>query len=530
MRLSLSELRRQLVLEPAAATAALALGSVMLQAGDGRAAALWLSAAEALDPTREELADSLQSLAAAYFSAGHAGPAARLWQRVLARGRAGLAHVWNDYGVALDHLGRPGEAGRAFRRAAALAPDGAATQANLADLKFREQAFASAVLVANRATTDPGALMTAGNALLRLARPQAAANRLRRALALAPGEVVGLTALATAASAEEDLATAGLWLRRALAVRPDDAGASNNLATWYLTKGDLRRGFALYEWRWRRPEAERRREGLPEWRGEALAGRTLLLYAEQGLGDALQMVRYAPLLARSGVRVIVECPPALFRLFRSLSGDIPLCVPGDRPVQADVQAAIMSLPWLCGTSLETVPAEIPYLAAEPGLVRELAPRFRVPGRRIGLVWQGNPRQIDEPYRSVPLNCLESLLRSPGATFYALQKDHGRDQMAALPAGLGLVDMGPDLADLSTTAAVMAHLDLVITPCTAIAHLAGALGRPVWILLKRAPDWRWMLDREDTPWYPTARLVRQRRPGDWREIGMRLTNMLAEWRG
>jgi Flp pilus assembly protein TadD len=529
MRLSMPDPRRRLAFDPADASAAVSHGSAALAAGDGRAASLWLGAASALDPARPDLAGPLQDLASALFSIGHPAPAARFWARALKGPGAADAGIWNNLGVALDHLGRLAEAGTVFRRAAALAPDGGAAFANLADLNFRAANFASALTLARRAGQDAGALTTAGNALLRLARPLEAAAQVRRALCLAPEQVVGLTARATAALAIEDLATAGLWLARALAVRPDDVGANNNLSTLHLTRGDLRRGFALYEWRWRRPESGRRREGLPEWRGEPLGGRTLLLYVEQGLGDALQMVRYAPLLARSGVRVVVECPPELRRLFSSLPGDVGLSLRGE-PVQADLQAAMMSLPWLCGTSLETLPSATPYLAAEPGLLRAFAPRFAAPGRHVGLVWQGNPRQVDEPHRSVPLACLAPMLGQNGVTFHALQKDHGRDQMAALADPTVLVDQGPALVDLATTAAIMTHLDLVITPCTATAHLAGALGRPVWILLKRAPDWRWMLDREDTPWYPTARLVRQRRPGDWGEVGMRLREMMSEWLG
>jgi tetratricopeptide (TPR) repeat protein len=529
MRFSVAELRRRLALNPADPSAAVSHGSAALAAGNGRAANLWLGAAATLDPARSDLAGPLQDLAVALFSSGHPAPAARLWGRALKGAGGADAAIWNNYGVALDHLGRVHESGTAFRRAAALAPGGGAAFANLADLSFRAGGFAAALALARRAGPDAGALTTAANALLRLARPIAAAAQARRALCLAPDQVVGLTALATAALAVEDLATAGLWLPRALAVRPDDVGANNNLSTLHLTRGDLRRGFALYEWRWLRPESGRRREGLPEWRGEPLGGRTLLLYAEQGLGDALQMVRYAPLLARSGMRVIIECPPDLLRLFRSLPGDIGLCLPGE-PVLADVQAAMMSLPWLCGTSLETLPSATPYLAAEPGLLRDLAPRFAAAGRHVGLVWQGNPRQVDEPHRSVPLACLAPMLGQSGVTFHALQKEYGREQMSALADPAALVDQGPALVDLATTAAMMTHLDLVISPCTATAHLAGALGRPVWILLKRAPDWRWMLDREDTPWYPTARLVRQRRPGDWSEVGMRLRDMMSKWLG
>ena len=497
-----------------------------LTEGRGDPAARWLSAADALKPDQVDLAPPLQALATAYFAAGLFDRAAWAWARSLACRREN-ATGWNDYGVTLDRLDRAERARAAFRRALAIAPEAPAALANLADLTFRGGRMAEALVIARRAGIDAGALATAANALLRLGRPTLAATYHRRVLCVAPDQVIALTGLATSALAEEDIATAGRWLRRALAVRPDDIAANNNLATWHLTQGDLRRGFARYEWRWHRPEAGPRRPGLPEWQGEPLSGRTVLLYQEQGLGDALQAARYVPILSATGARVVVECHPALLRLFRSLPGKAELCRRGE-PVEADLQAPLMSLPYLCGTTLATLPHDVPYLRPDAELVRHVAPRLAGAGRRIGLVWQGNPRQVDEPHRSIPLALLDPLLRLSGATFYALQKDHGREQMAAVPADIRPIDLGPDLVDLATTAAVLSHLDLVITTCTAVAHLAGALGRPVWVLLKRGPDWRWMLDREDSPWYPTARLLRQRRTGDWQEVATRLTGRVAEW--
>jgi hypothetical protein len=267
---------------------------------------------------------------------------------------------------------------------------------------------------------------------------------------------------------------------------------------------------------------------LPEWNGEDLAGRRILLYQEQGLGDVLQAVRYVPVLARAGGKVAIECQPVLHRLLRSLPGSPRLLAQGEQ-VAAELQAPLMGLPRLLGTDLGSIPGGEPYLSAEDALIASTAPLLQGEGRRIGLVWQGNPRQVDEPHRSIPLRALAPLLKLDGATFHGLQRDHGRDQLGDVPEGR-VVDLGPRLDDLATTAAIVAQLDLVITTCTAMAHLAGALGRPVWILLKRGADWRWMLDRSDSPWYPSARLFRQRRPGDWRGVADQVTEMTRAWIG
>ena len=519
-------LRQQLSLDPSSWPAATRYAVLALEAGRGHPAALWLSAAGAIHPNHYALLKPLQTLAAAYFAAGFFADASLSWARAL-RLSDGNEDNWINRGAALERLGRYSEARQSFRCALVIAPAGQTALYNLADIAFSEARWVEAIAVARRAGIDAAAITTAANALLRLGRPIEAAQHFRRALCLDPGMIGALSGMATAKMAEEDIASSGIWLRRCLVIRPDDVSVNNNLATWFLSQGNLRPGFALSEWRWLRPEAEQRRRGAAEWQGESIAERSILLYQEQGLGDALQMARYVPLLSKMKARVVIECHQALLRLFRSLSGDIELCLPGGS-LQTDVQAPMMSLPRLFGTTLETIPGSVPYLFPEEKIVRQLAPKLASRKRRVGLVWQGNPRQVDEPHRSIPLSFLLPLLQRPDVTFYSLQRDHGRDQLAMLPDGVDIVDLGPDLSDLAVTAAVLSHLDLVITTCTAVAHLAGALGRPVWILLKRAPDWRWMLDREDSPWYPTARLLRQRRPGDWQEVSTRLSQTFTEW--
>ena len=521
-------LRRRLAADPGDGQGALAYANLALGSGNGDAAAIWLGAAAAIRPLLPDLFPSLRALGHAYLSAGLADLAARTLRRALVAHGADW-ETWNDFGVLKDRLSCPDDAGRAFRTAIAVSPAAETALSNLADLLFRAGAYAAAGEIACRVAGNAEALVTAGNSALRSGRPVAAARCFRRSLALAPQFPPSLVGTAVAAMTSDDVAGAGPWLHRAGALDPNDVGLNNNLATWHLVQGDYLRGFALYEWRWRRPEAGAPRSGLPEWSGEPVAGRRLLLYAEQGLGDVLQMARYAPLLSGLGASVTIECQAPLLRLLAGLPGAPRLVRAGER-VDADLQAPLMSLPRLFRTTIETIPGDVPYLFAETELISSTAALFTAPGRRVGLVWQGNPRQVDEPHRSIPLALLAPLVALPGATFYGLQRDHGRDQLDTFSGRDRLVDLGPELDDLATTAAILSHLDLVITTCTAVAHLAGALGRPVWILLKRGADWRWLLDRPDSPWYPTARLIRQRQPGDWREVAERVTKMAQAWIG
>jgi Flp pilus assembly protein TadD len=520
--------RRRLVLEPADELSARRYVEDAIARGDGDGAARWLGAIMALSPLTPDLAAPLRNLGQAYLAAGWLDRAALMLQRA-ASAQAVDWQGWNDLAVVQDRRGRPEEALRALKVAAVVAPEAATVLSNMADLLFRTDAHAEALRVASRVHADADASTTAGNSDLRLGRPRSAERHFHRAIALAPFSVPSLVGLGVARMTDEDVADAGRWWRRAQAIDPDKVDLNNNLATWSLVQGDYGRGFELYEWRWRRPEARSRRRGLPEWGGEPLNGRRILLYQEQGLGDVLQMARYVPVLARQGAEVVVECQPILHRLFRSLSGKPRLVVEGEA-VDADVQAPFMSLPRILKTDLASIPGGGAYLSADDDLVASTAGLVSAVGRKIGLVWQGNPRQVDEPHRSVPLAALGPLLDLPRATFYGLQRDHGRDQMNDPRVRGRLIDLGLELDDLATTAAVLIHLDLVITTCTAMAHLAGALGRPVWILLKRGADWRWMLDRTDSPWYPTARLFRQRRPGDWQEVAKQVTEAARTWIG
>jgi hypothetical protein len=251
----------------------------------------------------------------------------------------------------------------------------------------------------------------------------------------------------------------------------------------------------------------------PAWRGEPLAGRRLLVWAEQGLGDTLQFVRYARHLADLSAEIVVEVQPELERVVRQSLPDIEVIARGGPPPRFDVHAPLMSLPHRLGTHLDTIPADVPYLKADEARMARWADRLgpRDAGRRIGVVWAGNVQSSNLRRRSLDPGLLGALADVPGVEWFSLQKGS-----AARPP-VDMTDWTAELLDFADTAALLTQLDLVITVDTAVAHLAGALGRPVWIMLLNAPDWRWLLRRADSPWYPTARLFRQHQPGDWNSV-------------
>jgi tetratricopeptide (TPR) repeat protein len=315
----------------------------------------------------------------------------------------------------------------------------------------------------------------------------------------------------------------------AVKLDPLHAGAQYNLALTELRLGDWEHGWPDYEARWRFREVHRHPRVFrqPRWQGEPLERRTILLHAEQGLGDTIQLCRYATLVATRGGRLIVQVQPAAERLVRSLGvvrSGLAIALPlGAELPDFDLECPLMSLPAVFGTTVDTVPWPGAYLGADAGEVREkrsLFPSVRINSRtgqrvlRVGLAWAGNPRYKADRQRSMALNFLIPLLQTPGVTWISLQKGIAAQQLAALNSSIFIWDGSSKDRDLAETAALVATLDLVITTDTCIAHLAGAMGKSVWILLPHLGDWRWMQQTESTPWYPAARLFRQRTPGDW----------------
>lgn len=306
--------------------------------------------------------------------------------------------------------------------------------------------------------------------------------------------------------------------RRAIAIRPDMPAAHFNLGTALLTLGDLQNGFKEFEWRWQTPELSlsHRKFAQPRWNGERIDGKTILLHAEQGFGDTIQFIRYALQVVEAGGKILLACQPELKRLLSCAPG-IQQITAGDVPLpRFDLHCPLMSLPLVLKTTLNNLPAPIPYLSAEPALAEEWREKFKTHAGRfkVGLIWAGRPTHTHDSRRSIALQQLAPLTQIEGCTFFSLQKGNRADQASQPPAGMELIDLGPQLHDFADTAAVLDQLDLLITVDTASAHLAGAMGRPVWVLLPFAPDWRWMLGRNDSPWYPTMRLFRQPSLDDW----------------
>lgn len=315
---------------------------------------------------------------------------------------------------------------------------------------------------------------------------------------------------------------------RALACKPGDPSARFGLAFLHLTLGEFDLGWPLYESRFEVPALANpaRHFSAPRWNPvEPLAGKTLLVHAEQGLGDVIQFCRYLPLLAEQGASVVFEVMPSLKALLRTLPAAIRLAGRGEPLPPVDYFCPLLSLPLAFKTRLDTIPARVPYLAAQPERIARWAPRLHgLPGLRVGLAWQGNlavEKLIWARGRSIPLAALEPLAQLPGVHLVSLQKGPGVEQLHNGPFAERIIDLGAELDPgpdaFLDTAAVMADLDLVITSDTSIAHLAGALGRPVWVALAASPEWRWGLGRTDTPWYPTMRLFRQTTDGDWKVV-------------
>lgn len=310
-----------------------------------------------------------------------------------------------------------------------------------------------------------------------------------------------------------DLARAEQYFRRLCAARPDDAAAHFNLAVTLLRAGRLREGFEEYEWRWQVAQfaAQRRKFSQPVWHGEPLDGRRILIWGEQGAGDAIQFVRYAALVRKAGGEPILEVLPHLERLLGWLERGYPVVNALSTGVKFDVQCPMMSLPHRFDTALDSIPPSARF-SVPAGLRAKWAARLRTERMSVGVVWATNPTYLNNAARSLPAHQLLPLTRLPGIQCWGLQVGP-----AAADTPDGMVNLAGDLMDFADTAAAISELDLVITVDTAVAHLAGSLGKPVWLLLTYAPDWRWMLDREDSPWYPTMKLFRQKRPGDWGDV-------------
>jgi tetratricopeptide (TPR) repeat protein len=424
------------------------------------------------------------------------------------------------------------EAEAAARRAHALRPESVEHLTTLGRVLLRHGKSADAVPFLETAVDrDPASFAATnvlGMALEELGRTVEAEARYRRALEIgeAPEVYFNLgNVLRDQHRADEAIAA----YDRAIEIRPDFAEAHVHAAFALLLKGDYPLAWREYEWRWRVPAfaGSRRNFGKPVWDGAPLAGRVLLLHAEQGFGDTLQFVRYAGVAAGTGGRVVLECQPALAGLMASAAGVDRVVAGGDPLPEFDCHAPLLSMPRLSGTTLETVPGNVPYLAADPTRVGRWRQRFAGhPGLNIGIAWQGTAERRGNPARACPLSAFKPLLENPEFRLYSLQKEIRAEDR---PLAAGLTDLSGEFGDFTDTAAAIAALDLVVSIDTAVAHLAGALGRPTWLLLSTAGDWRWLMGRADSPWYPSIRIFRQDRPREWADVLDRVAAAAGEFR-
>jgi tetratricopeptide (TPR) repeat protein len=413
----------------------------------------------------------------------------------------------------------PGNATYINRRAAALLRLGRPGEA-LAEL--------DRILGVQPAHVD--ALGNRGNVHLRLNRPDDAIADYNAALRVAGDSAQLLTNRAHALRRLDRVAEAVADLRRAVALRPDFAEAHFELGMAHLTLGDFAIGWSEYEWRWATGAfaASRRAFSSRQWTGaQKLAGKTVLLHAEQGLGDTLQFVRYAPLVARLGATVILEVQPELVALLATTEGAARVIARGDKLPPFDLHCPLMSLPRAFRTQDGSVPADIPYVAVPAEANARWAQWQRMPRPCVGIAWAGRAAHHNDVNRSLPLALLAPLLRRRDIQFISLQRDLREGDAAVLDGLANVVDVGRELHDFADTAAVIGRLDAVVAVDSAVAHLAGALGRPLLLLLPHAADFRWLRGRQDSVWYPSARLLRQEGFGDWSGALARLDTHLDQ---
>jgi Flp pilus assembly protein TadD len=403
----------------------------------------------------------------------------------------------NNLGLVLTDLGRLSEAEAHCRQALQIMPTFAEAYNNLASVLKRRD------------------------------RLEEAAGSYRQAIRLQPGMAVAYSNLGLTLHELGYFDEAAASCREAIRLQPNYAGAHNNLGISRLLQGDYLAGWPEHEWRLWCEGGLMPRFPQPMWDGSRLDGRTILLHAEQGLGDTVQFIRYGAIAKQLGGRVLLACQRTLLALLRRYRFIDAIYTEGDAVPAFDVYAPLLSLPYCLGQySVEQFPHDVPYLDCDPQLLDQWRRRLQsVTGFRIGIAWQGNPAHMNDHRRSLPVTHFVGLAQVPNVSLISLQKGPGREQLQQTP-GLAL-DLGNELADLSDTAAVLSTLDLVICVDTAVAHLAGALGVPTCLAIPFIPDWRWQLQRDDSPWYPTMRLFRQRQHHDWNDVFVRLKQALVE---
>jgi tetratricopeptide (TPR) repeat protein len=449
--------------------------------------------------------------------------------------RLDYVDAYSNLGTIFKDLGKLDEAILLYRQAIALNKEASASYCNLG-VALREQGKATEASAAYKAAIvmQPDHEWAYANlgAVLEEANDWNNAIRCcRRAVRINPGLALAHFNLGTSLKALNRLAEAAESFRAAIALNPDFVEAHFGLAQLLLMQDDFETGWQEYAWRLQLKDNAWMRSihdiyPRPIWTGEDLHGKSLLIYAEQGMGDAIQYARYIPLILERGATLTLAVHPPLKMLFKAIEGVSVVALDESWPA-LDFHCPMLNLPRIFETKPDSIPADVPYLRADAAKTERWRARIGGEGLRVGVVWAGNPRQRGDRLRSPRLAAMAPLFDVPGVQFVSLQMGAGREDIAANPLPPHVLDLGEEIEDFSDTAAIMARLDLVITSCTAPLHLAGALGRPTWAMIPFAPHFLWQLDRTDSPWYPSLRLYRQEQPGSyWGDVVARITNDLA----
>ena len=470
--------------------------------------------------------------AVALHRQGRLDEAEKVYNRVL-KGRRDHFDALHLLGMLNHQRGKAGEAYRLITAALKVNPRSPDALSNLAlvlhALKRDGEALANIDKALALAPDHVDAHNNHGNRGRVLGRELDAVAAYDQALSAMPGHVSSWMNRGLAFAALNRHQDALSSYGRALALQPDHADTHFNEALSLLTVGDYVRGFQKYEWRWKRTGANARpRFRQPPWLGEySLANKTILIHAEQGLGDTIQFARYAPRLARAGAKVMLEVQPELKTLLSSIDGVSSVIARGEALSPFDAHCPVASMPLACRTSLANVPDDIPYLRAGDERVAKWRPRLEpVAQPRVALVWAGRAAHVNDRNRSIALAEFEPLLASGGVRFVSVQRELRPADAERLAGDSRILHVGDDLSDFAETAAVLTLCDLVICVDTSVAHLAGALGRPTFVLVPFQPDWRWTANRATSPWYPQIRLFRQPVPGDWKSAIRHVSEALA----
>jgi tetratricopeptide (TPR) repeat protein len=505
--------RRVISQQPGHAQAMALMGALALQTGRLPSAANWIGRAIAADPC---VASYHCNLGEAHRRMEHVEEAIAAFRRAIELNPE-LAIAHNNLGIVLSDHGRWREAAAAFAEAIRIQPDCAPFHSNrgnaLKELGELDAASAELRTAIELQPENAEAHNNLGVVLSAKGEDVAAVASYLKAIELNPRYGDAYTNMGNALFATGDADRAIAACRKAVEVAPEAPQAHWNLAVALLRTGNFEVGWPEHEWRLKtKLKFPVRPFPQPQWMGEELAGRTILLHCEQGFGDAIQNVRYVHLVAKRGGKIILECHPELRRLFNDFPHTDRVIARGEPLPAFDLHCPLSSLPFACRTTLNSIPADVPYLKPEPELARRWRDKIGSGGMKVGLVWAGNPTHPNDKTRSIMLQQLAPLAAS-GIEFHSLQKGPAASQLAA-PAGLRVVDHLGELQNYADTAALISQLDLVIAVDTSVAHLSGALGRPTWVLIPFVADCRWLIGRSDSPWYPTMRLFRQHARERW----------------